>query len=198
MHDLVQAMRACTTRDALGATLEVEEIEEYFGEVHHAGVLVANQQRARAERDSRFAPRLKVQRRILHVRGDDGTARSARLHQFEFRALLHALPVNINHFAQGDAERDLDHTRKVDVPHDGVNLRPAAFLGAELVVPFAAVADDVRDVGERLHVVDRRRFAPHAVGRRVGRAGARLSAFAFDGFDQRSFLAADISARASM
>src|SRR5208337_2901376 len=57
--------------------------------------------------------------------------------------------------------------------------------------PLAAVADDGRDVGEGLDVVDERGLAEEAADRRVGRARPGRAALALDGGQQRRLLAAD-------
>ena len=58
--------------------------------------------------------------------------------------------------------------------------------------PVAAVADDGRDVGEGLDVVDQSGKVPEAGVGRVGRPRPREAALALDRVDQRRLLAADI------
>src|SRR5512133_1745240 len=52
--------------------------------------------------------------------------------------------------------------------------------------------DDGGDAGKGFHVVYQGGHVPQAVSGGVGRAGARLAAFAFNRLDQRGFFAADI------
>ena len=78
----------------------------------------------------------------------------------------------------------------------GEDLGALALFGADGREPVAAVADDGRDVGEGFDVVDERGLAPQAFLARIGRAGPRRAAFAFDGGDEGGFLAADEGAGA--
>ncbi len=74
--------------------------------------------------------------------------------------------------------------------------RAARAAHAEVPVILRALFDDHRHRGERDHVVDDRRLAEQALMRRQRRLGAHDAALAFQGVQQRRFLAADIGARA--
>ena len=69
-------------------------------------------------------------------------------------------------------------------PGQGEHLGALALLGADRGEPLAAVADDRRNVGEGLDVVDQRRAAPQARLGRERRTRARAAALAFDRGDQ--------------
>ena len=56
------------------------------------------------------------------------------------------------------------------------------------------LADDGRDGGQGLHVIDDGGFLPQTGHARERRFHAGIAALAFDGFDERGFLAADIAA----
>ncbi len=63
-------------------------------------------------------------------------------------------------------------------------------------IPLAAVADDGRDIGEGLHVVDERRLPEQPFHRGIRRPRPRRAPLAFHRGDQRRLFAADKRARA--
>jgi hypothetical protein len=82
------------------------------------------------------------------------------------------------------------------LPASANTLVPLLFSVPMEAIPGAAVAEDGRNVGEGLDVVDQGRAAPEAGfggERRPGRGWPRL---AFDGGEEGGFLAADEGARA--
>ena len=83
-------------------------------------------------------------------------------------ALPDAAAVLVDQLAHGDAQRQLDAARLVDVAADAVELRPVAAgvarvlrIGrhADRLEPVRAAVDDVRHAGQRLDVVDDGRLA---------------------------------------
>ena len=102
--------------------------------------------------------------------GDAAAGRAAGLDRLELPAVRDAAADLVDDLAQRDAHRHLDQAGVVDLPGQGEHLGALALLGADAGEPVAAVADDRRDVGERLDVVDERRAAPEA-RTRPGRAG---------------------------
>src|SRR4029077_21286344 len=73
----------------------------------------------------------------------------------------------------------------------GEDLGALALLGADFGKPRRAIADDGRDIGEGLHIVDQRGAFPKPRFRGERRTRSRGAALAFDAGDQRRFLAAD-------
>ncbi len=69
---------------------------------------------------------------------------------------------------------------------------------AQPAEPFSAMQYDVRDVVQRLDVLDDGRFAPEARRLRKGRLGAWDGALAFQGIEERCLLPADVAAGAGM
>ncbi len=92
--------------------------------------------------------------------------------------------------AQRRAHRHFDQARVHDAAGEGEHLGALAGGRADAVEPVAAVADDRRDVGVRLDVVDERRPVPQAGHRRIRRPRRRCSASALDRGDERRLLAA--------
>ena len=102
----------------------------------------------------------------------------------------------LEELAQRRAELDLVHAGPLDVPRDAEQLRARGALGADRRVRRAAIAQDQRDVGQRLDVVDRGRLAEQPHLDRERRLVARLGAAALDRLEQRGLLAGDVGAGA--
>ena len=76
------------------------------------------------------------------------------------------------------------------------NFRPGRAAQALRLIPLDALHQNLRHVGERLHIVQRGWLVKHALRHRKRRFVARLGALALDGFNQRALFAANISAGA--
>ena len=86
----------------------------------------------------------------------------------------------------------------VDVARDAEQARAAVFRRAQARIPFAAAAQNFRDRGKRLDVVDHGGRSVQAHHGRKGRPDARIAALAFERFHQRRFFAALVGARAGV
>src|SRR5690606_17732553 len=93
---------------------------------------------------------------------------------------------------------DLEVARALHVAAHAHDAGTARTLDAHRREPRAAVVDDVRDVAQRLDVVDHRRAAEHARDGGERRLDARVGAFAFERLDQARFFAADVRAGAAV
>ena len=102
----------------------------------------------------------------------------------------------VDDLAQRDAHGHFDQAGIVDAARQREDLGALALLRADGGEPIGAVAQDGRDIGEGLDVVDQRGAAPQAFLRRIGRPRPRRAALAFDRGDQRRLLAADEGAGA--
>ena len=92
---------------------------------------------------------------------------------------------------QRGPHRHLDQAGVVDFARQSEDLGPLALVGADGRVPIRPAANDPRDVGEGLDVVDEGRQAEQAALRREGRPRPRHAATAFHRRHQRRFLATD-------
>src|SRR5690606_9365625 len=88
----------------------------------------------------------------------------------------------------------LDANLLLDVPGDRVQLRPAAFGGADRLEPVGPAFDDVGDAAEGLDVVDDRRLAERPLDRRERRLDPRPAPLPLQALDQPGLLAADVGA----
>ena len=94
---------------------------------------------------------------------------------------------------------DLEHARPLDVAGHGDHARAGRRLGADAEVGGGVVAQQPRQVGQRLDVVDDRRLAVQADGgREERRLEAGHAAVALEALDQRRLLADHVRAGAPL
>ncbi len=120
----------------------------------------------------------------------------AGLHRLDRAARRASAAHFVDDLRERDAHRHFDQAAVANFAHDRKNLGAFALLGAELRKGRRAVSDDPGHVSECLDVVDHRRATPESALRRERRTHPRHAARAFDGLDQRRFLAADKRPRA--
>ena len=111
-------------------------------------------------------------------------------------AAAHAAGMLLDQLAERDAHLLFDVARLVHVAGDAEQLGAGVVRAADAGEPRRAAAQDGRRDGDRFDVVDRRRAAIEADIGRERRLQARLALLAFEAFEQRRFLAADIGAGA--
>src|SRR4029077_15658306 len=108
----------------------------------------------------------------------------------------HAAGIGADDLAQWNAHRLFDSTRPLDVAGNAIKLRAGIVRPADAGEPGGAAAHDVGHLRDGLDVVDGGRAAvePH-IGRER-RLQPRHSLLAFEAFEQRRLLAADVGAGA--
>src|SRR5260370_39059790 len=102
---------------------------------------------------------------------------AAGLHAAELASRTQAAGAVVDQLADGRAHRDLVVAGLADVAGDRDDLEAGRPLRSGLREPFGSVAHDVREVRQRLDVVDDRRLAIEAFDRRKRRLQARLAPF---------------------
>ena len=137
-----------------------------------------------------------IQRHIEQAGGPIGAERTADLHRAHRPARICAAAKILDQFAQGQAEGALDQPAMLDVAGKLKRHRAARTAHAEIAVEAAALGQDDRHGGERNDIVDDGRLAEQALDGGQRRLEADLAALAFQTFEQRGFLAADIGAGA--
>src|SRR5690348_6761189 len=95
-----------------------------------------------------------------------------------------------------DAERHFVQTRPLNLARYTKQLRSRRFFCADFAVLVDSKCGDERDIAERLNVVDHCGFAEQTGRGGKGWFDARQAALAFDRFQERGFLAANIGAGA--
>ena len=194
VHHPPEPARPFAARRALAAGLLVIEIRQPQQRFHHAARVVHQDHGARTQHRSGLGDRVVIHVGLHHhvtrQHRHRGATRDACL---ELAAAAHAA----GHFEQrGErrAEADFVVAGTRDVAGNREDLGAAVVRPAEIEEGFAAVVDDPRHGGERLGVVDRRRLAVEAEARRERRLEPRLALLAFERFEERGFLAADVGA----
>ena len=147
-----------------------------------------------------MAPRLGkgfvVDRDIEVSLRDAAAGGSAALHGFEVSAARDAAADVIDDLAHRGTHVDFHEAVVDDLAGQREDLGAFALFGAHGGVPCAALADDDRDGGEGLDVVEDGGLFPEARERRERGTRTGLAALAFDGAHERGFFAADEGARA--
>src|SRR5262249_54884824 len=155
LHDLVHPAGPLAAGGALAARLVCEESTDIVQNIDDAGGLVEDGDGGGAEAETADLARpVEVERRVELRLGHQSHADAAGDAALGLRSLPDAAAVVLDQIAHGDAERELDAARLVDVPADAVQLRPVAAgvarvlrIGrhADRLEPIHAASDDVRD-----------------------------------------------------
>ena len=109
-----------------------------------------------------------------------------------------AAGVFLDELFEGDRHAFFDCGRVVDVPGDAEEFRAGVALAAELVEPVGAAADDGGSYGDGLDVGDCAGAAEEADRCWKWGLEAGFAGFAFKGFDEGGFFAADVGAHAAV
>jgi hypothetical protein len=120
-------------------------------------------------------------------RADADAGRPADLHRLNILR-----PAVGQHLADADAERVFVEPGPLAVTGYRQDLGPGRMPGADAGIPLAAIQRDQGRGGKGFDVIDDGRLVEIAVGHRERRPVARRAALAFERFDQRRFLAADV------
>src|ERR1700687_3273947 len=99
-----------------------------------------------------------------------------------------------NDIAHRRAHWNFENPGANDVAADANKFQTARTTRALCNEPIDTTRENLRNVDERLDVVDDRGLLPEADLAGEGRFIARLGAMAFDGFDKRALLATDVAA----
>ena len=153
--------------------------------------------RGRTDKAAVFFQRAEIERNIVHRCRQDATGRAARQIRVEGMSLGHAATELVDQFAHRDAGRRQLHAGILYPPRHRIAAQAVAVVTAVALPPVCAFFDDVAHPPQRLDIVDQRRQSEQPDLERVRRLVPRQSAFAFDAFQQRRFLAADIGAGAA-
>ena len=113
-------------------------------------------------------------------------------------AAAHAAGMAIDQFAQRNAHGLFDIARPLDMAGNAIELGAGVVLPADAGEPGRAAPHDVGHLGDGLDIVDGGRAAVEAHIGRERRLQPRLALLAFEAFQERGFLAADIGAGAVM
>ena len=189
---------ALAAGDAPAAAFVRVELHNAQRELHHAGVFVQNDGAARAQHAFDFCQRVEIHRDVALFRFEERTRRASRYHRLQFLAIAHAAADFVDHPQQVESDRQLVHAGFVDVTGKADHARTAVLGRSQRRKRRPAIADDSRNRGKRLHVIQERRRLPGTHHCRKRRLHARDAALAFNGIEQGCFFTAFVSARAGV
>ena len=196
VDDLDAADRADAARRALAAGFDRAEFHREARLLRHVDGVVEHDDAAMADQAVARRERLVVERRVEQRAGEIGAERAADLHRAHRPPARRAAADIVDQFAQRDAERGLEQPAMLDVAGELDRHGAARAAHAEIAIERGAFGQDHRHRGERQHVVDDGRPAEQPLMRRQRRLRAHIAALAFEAFEQRGLLAADIGAGA--
>ena len=198
VEQLFQPSGALAARHAPTAGLVRVEVHDALRHLHHAGCLVEDDDAARAEHRAGLAERVEVHGDVDFIGREQGRRRTARNHRLQPLVSSDTAADFIDHFPQGKSHRQFVDAGVRNVPAQAEEARPAVALAAEIGEPLAAVQEDVRHRGERLHIIHNRRASVEAHDGREGRFDARVAAISFQRIQQRRLFAALIGSGAGV
>ena len=181
---------------ALAAGFDGAELHREARLPSHVDAVVEHHDAAMADQPVAGGEGLIVERRIEQRAREVGAERSADLHRAHRAPGKRAAADVVDEFAERDAERGLEQAAISDIARELDRHGAARASHAELGIGLGAAVEDEGDRRERQHVVDHGRLAEQALVRRQRRLGADDAAAAFQAFQQRGLLAADIGAGA--
>ena len=187
-------MRAQAAGNAFAAGFVAIELDGGEGHVKHARGVVANDDGAGAEHGSHIGESLEIEAHVGHSGGKVAGRRAGGSKSLELTASGKATGNAEDHIANGDAQRHFEDAGIDDVAGDANEFEATRTVGGNGFVPVNAAREDLRHIGESLDVVDDGGLLEKAGLAGEGRLVAGLGAMAFDGFQERGFLAADVTA----
>ncbi len=191
IQDIQHAAGAHAAQRAFAARLVLSEAEEIAGDIDHAVGIVQNHQTARPHDGARRREGLVVHRRIEERDGDASAGRPADLDGLEVATGQGPAADLLDDLTEGHPHGHLDQPAALHLAGQGEDLGSLAAGRAEGREAFGAVAENPRDEGQGLDVVDQGGPAVQARLSRIRRSQARHAAATLDGGQQGGFLAAD-------
>src|SRR5690606_22454417 len=186
--------RADAAGHALAAGLVAEEARDAQQRVAQVHALVEHHHHARAERDARRPRALEREHDVELIAADEGARGAAEQHGLD--GMPRRPAGKLDERAERRAERHLVDARPPHGARDAEEPRARGFPRAHRRERRGALEDDVRNVRERLDVVDDGGLTEEARLDRERRLVARLAAVPLDRVDESGLLAADVRAGA--
>ena len=176
------------------------EIGQPRDRLDQVGRLVHDDHRRGAEAGAQLAERVEIHRRIDDLRRRHHAHRRAAGDDGEqiVPAAAHAAGMFVDQLAQWDAHRLFDVASLVHMAGDAKHFCAGVVRTADAREPIGAAAQNGRRNRDAFDIVDSGWAAIEPDIRRERRLETRLALLAFQAFEQRGFLAADIGASAVM
>src|SRR5665213_2760465 len=174
------------------------ETNQRVRRLHEIRRVVEHHHRARAQHRTGLGDRVEVVAEIEVFLEETRRGTAARLDAEERPALTQPARAIVDQLANRHAQRHLVISRLLDVARDRNDLEARRAYGTRLREPLRAVAQDVRQIGQRLDVVYDRRFTIESLDRRKRRLEARFAALALERVEQSRLFTADIRTGAAL
>src|SRR6476659_10499974 len=194
LEDPCRPPAALAARGALAAGLVCVKANHARRAVDDAVRVVHHHDGRRPQHGAGFGQGLVIEAHVEMSGGEHRRGGSARGPGLERAPAEDTAGQVLEHDAERRPQRNLEVAGPLDLATDRDHLRPGGLLGPELAEPIRASHDDVRDVHQRLDVVDHGRRCEEALDGRERRAQPRLTAEALERVEQRRLLAADVRA----
>lgn len=191
VKDIVQLFGTHAARRAFTARFADAKLHEEFGDIDHAGVLIHDDEATGTHHGADFLEGFVLHGNIEELLWNAATGGTASLSSFKLLAVGNATADVEDDLTQRGAHGDLDNTRVAHATGQGENFGAFAALSADGGEPLTAVANDGRDTGEGLHIVNERGHAPETFDGRERWLRRGLTALTFDRMEQGCLFTAD-------
>ena len=167
-------------------------------ELHNALRVIDYDNTTRAEHRSGLGDGIKIHGNVNFVCGQAWTRRSTGNDSLQFASIRNTAADVVEHLLQVVAHRQFVDAGLGDVAAQAKQPRAAVLRRAQLRKPISTVKHNVRNVGQRLSIINDRRPAPQSNDGREGWPDARDAALAFQRLHQRRLFAHFVSPGATV
>src|SRR5580704_3626041 len=164
--------------------------------IQHASRIVADHNRARTQHRTRIRELFEIEPHVHHRRRQIPRRRPRRRKRFQLPAAANPSCVVEKNFAHRDSHRHFKNSGLGRMATHAYKFQSTRTAFALRLEPLNTTRQNLRHVCKRLDVVQHCWFLPQPCLHREWRFVARLRSLAFDSLKERSFFAANISARA--
>ena len=193
VEDLQHPFGANSAGGAFSAGFLLNKVQIEPGGIHHAGVLVHDNQTAGPHNRTQRGQGFIVQRRIDIFRSDTAAGRTARLRGFELLSVGNPPTDGINHLRQRGPHGHFYQTGVDNVAGKGKYLCARALLRPELTEPVCPLQHNGGHGGQGFHVVNDGGLAKQTALEGERRFLSGFPSLPFHRRHQRSFLTTDES-----
>ena len=189
------AHRADPARRALAATFDSTKFKGKTRHFRHVDTVIENRDPAMANQPTGCSKGLVIKNRVEHMRREIGPQWPADLYGAHRPATRRAAANAVDQRPQRHPEGRFEQAAIPDIARQLDRHGAARSPVPEFGIGRGSIGKDMRNRHQAEDIVDHRRHPEQALVRRQRRLGTHLAAFAFDRFEQRGFLAANIGAR---
>src|ERR1044071_5044079 len=191
IKNIKHAARADSAKGAFAAGLVLCELEEIPGDVHHACGIVQHDQATRPHDRTDLAKGFVIHWGIGKTRRNATTPRTTDLDRLELASRSNATADFFHNLPNGCSHRNFNQAAPLDISCQGKNFCSFAFHGPVGSKCFCTMAQNPGNHGQRLDIIDNRRFSPKTLFDRERWAQTGHAPLAFDRSNKRGFFTAN-------